>query len=264
VAANVLTTGIHPVQQVAAYELVVDQVKRAIFLGRFLPGDKLPPERELARQLAVSRTTVREAIRMLEGERLVTTRRGAAGGATIEPFQNLENQTLDRIRRDVTAFEDLLDFRVAIEVAAARLAAQRRRKQDLQRMTGELDAMRALVSKPPDEQQTEDVASFIALDSAFHMSIARASRNDYLLRAVEDSRAQLFYPVGRIFDRLADNAHRSHDELFEAIAAQDPEAAEQAARDHIETTRAGLRQMVEGIPRRTRSQPSRRAKPGAT
>ena len=182
-AANVLTTGIHPVQQVAAYELVVDQVKRAIFLGRFLPGDKLPPERELARQLAVSRTTVREAIRMLEGERLVTTRRGAAGGATIEPFQNLENQTLDRIRRDVTAFEDLLDFRVAIEVAAARLAAQRRRKQDLQRMTGELDAMRALVSKPPDEQQTEDVASFLALDSAFHMSIARASRNDYLLRA---------------------------------------------------------------------------------
>ena len=85
-----------------------------------------------------------------------------------------------------------------------------------------------------------------------------------LFREPRIARAQLFYPVGRIFDRLADNAHRSHDELFEAIAAQDPEAAEQAARDHIETTRAGLRQMVEGLPRRTRSQPSRRAKPGAT
>ena len=58
---------INSVRPVAAYELVVEQVKRAIFLGRFVPGDKLPPERELAAQMLVSRTTIREAMRVLEG-----------------------------------------------------------------------------------------------------------------------------------------------------------------------------------------------------
>src|SRR6056297_555626 len=72
-----------PIHHTATYERVVEQIRRVIYLGRYLPGDKLPPERELAQQLGVSRTTVREAIRMLEGENLIRVKRGATGGIIV-------------------------------------------------------------------------------------------------------------------------------------------------------------------------------------
>lgn len=240
------------VQQVAAYELVVDQIKRAIYLGRFSPGGKLPPERDLARQLGVSRTTIREAIRVLEGEHLVTTRRGATGGVRVEPFHQLEAQTVERIRGDVAEFEQLLDFRIAIEGAAARLAALRRRKSDLSRLAREVRVMTELTSKQSLQQTPADAASFLAMDSAFHLSIARAAGNSYLHRAIEDARAQLFYPIGRIFERVADHAHDSHDEILKAVDAQDPDAAERAAREHVETTRAELHRVAAQLDRRAR------------
>jgi DNA-binding GntR family transcriptional regulator len=87
------------------------------------------------------------------------------------------------------------------------------------------------------------VANFFALDSAFHLAIGRASRNPYLLQAIEDARTNLFYPIGMIFEHLEDNADRSHQELFKAIDDRDPVAAEQAARDHIEATRTDLRRI---------------------
>src|SRR5580698_3793898 len=71
---------IEPVEQPAIHEVVVEHLRRAIHIGRFVPGDKFPPERELAKQLMVSRTTVREAIRVLESEGYVEIRRGSAGG----------------------------------------------------------------------------------------------------------------------------------------------------------------------------------------
>src|SRR5712691_7348558 len=66
------------------YELVVERIRRAIHIGTYVPGDRLPPERALAEQLGVSRTTVREAIRVLEGQGYVETRRGSTGGLTVK------------------------------------------------------------------------------------------------------------------------------------------------------------------------------------
>ena len=74
---------IDPVRPASACDLVVEQLRRAIHLGRFVAGDKLPPERELAKQLGVSRTTVRDAVKILEGEGLVQSKRGAAGGHSL-------------------------------------------------------------------------------------------------------------------------------------------------------------------------------------
>ena len=74
---------IESVHAAAAYEVAADNIRRAIALGRFLPGDKLPPERELSEQMQVSRTTIREAVRVLEGEGLITVKRGALGGLVV-------------------------------------------------------------------------------------------------------------------------------------------------------------------------------------
>src|SRR5215469_11104221 len=74
---------IERVEHVPVYGLVVDQLRRAIHNGSFVPGDKFPPERELSKQLGVSRASVREAIRVLEGEGYVETKRGASGGIMV-------------------------------------------------------------------------------------------------------------------------------------------------------------------------------------
>ena len=89
-----LVTGIEPIDFAAAYEVVTERIRRAIHIGSYLPGDKLPPERMLAQQLGVSRTTVREAIRVLEGEGYVVSRRGASGGILV--LDQAENE--ERIR----------------------------------------------------------------------------------------------------------------------------------------------------------------------
>jgi len=84
-------TGIEPIDFAAAYEVVTERIRRAIHIGSYLPGDKLPPERTLAQQLGVSRTTVREAIRVLEGEGYVMSRRGASGSIIVlDQAQNEE------------------------------------------------------------------------------------------------------------------------------------------------------------------------------
>lgn len=73
-----------PVRQIPAHELVVDQMRRALELGQFRPGDRLPTERELSEMLDVSRTTVRTAVAVLEREGLIAVRRGRGGGFTVQ------------------------------------------------------------------------------------------------------------------------------------------------------------------------------------
>src|SRR5262249_30091725 len=82
-ASSPAQAAIERVAHVPVYGLVVDKLRRAIHNGSFVPGDKFPPERELSKQLGVSRASVREAIRVLEGEGYVETRRGASGGIIV-------------------------------------------------------------------------------------------------------------------------------------------------------------------------------------
>src|SRR5213592_4815792 len=88
------------VRRPASYELVLEQIRRAIQLGRFEGGTRLPSERELAQQFGVSRTTVREAIRVLQGEGLVDVKRGRNGGAVvISPRESREQIALHLSKR---------------------------------------------------------------------------------------------------------------------------------------------------------------------
>jgi GntR family transcriptional repressor for pyruvate dehydrogenase complex len=225
----------------ASYELVVDQIRRAIQVGRFLPGQKLPPERELARQLAVSRTTVREAMRVLQGERLVETRRGRAGGAIVLGSSSSPAERRRELRSRLAELQAVFEYRLVVEPAAARLAAQRRTKQDLDRLRRDVQTMDAVhASALADESDPSPVSRFFTLDIDFHHRIAEATRNQLLIAAVEDARAALFLPVGGIFPTLDPRANQFHVEIFEGIEAQDPERAERAMIDHITLTQESL------------------------
>jgi DNA-binding FadR family transcriptional regulator len=227
----------------ASYELVVDQIRRAIQLGRFLAGEKLPSERELADQLGVSRTTVREAMRVLQGEGMIETRRGRSGGATVTAPETTPGERRRVVRRRLAELENVFDYRLAIEPAAARLAAQRRTRGDISALRETLVSLRALASTP-DEEGLSPVSRFFATDAEFHHRIAQAARNPLLVQAVGDARAAMFLPVGGVFTALHPDANRGHEEIYAAIESGAADVAQRTMTEHIELTRDALRDMA--------------------
>lgn len=218
----------------ATYELVSEQIRRAIHIGTYLPGDKLPAERQLAEQMGVSRTTVREALRVLEGEGYVESHRGATGGIVVLDQSASEDRIRPVVVERLAEFEELFDFRIAIEGAAARLAAVRRTEADLKHLQKAVDAM----------AEGWQTARFRAADSAFHLGIADAARNGFMRRAIEDARARMWIPIDRHVDTVFRTANRHHDEILQAIRRRDPDAAEAAAVAHLKTARRDLRRVA--------------------
>ncbi len=231
---------IEPVRPAAAHELVVDQLRRAIHLGRFVPGDKLPPERQLAQQLGVSRTTVREAVRVLEGESLVESRRGATGGLVVLEWRLSETELRTLLASERDAVRSVFEFRIANEGAAVRLAAERCDGDDLAVLGALIERMAGLAATPEARRDLANIPLFFATDSAFHLGIAQAARNPHLLRAIEDARAAMFLPIGAVFRRLEDNANAFHETIFAALEGHDADAAEAAMRAHLAETQRSL------------------------
>jgi DNA-binding FadR family transcriptional regulator len=228
---------ISPIRAIATYELVAEQLRNSIILSRFLPGQKLPPERHLAAQLGVSRTTVREAVRAVEAEGLVETRRGATGGIFVRSWFKHGDELHRLITAHYEQLASIFEFRLPTECAATRLAAHRRSPQELDELLAIFDRMQSLTATQESRSHVPNIAPFVADDNAFHLLIARASKNVYLQSAVEMARAQMFLPIGAVFERLEDNANDYHEEIVAAIRAKDGDAAEDAMRRHILSTR---------------------------
>ncbi|AIY47029.1 FadR/GntR family transcriptional regulator [Mycolicibacterium fortuitum] len=230
-------TALVPVRQIAAHELVVDQMRRALELGQFRPGDRLPTERELSDMLDVSRTTVRAAVAVLEKEGLITVRRGRGGGFTVQAPQYDPAVMRRELRRNKRAIRDAFDYRVIVETGATRLAAERRRATDVTELRKLLKGMESALQVGMDEPSARRTTEFQTLDSAFHLRIAQAAQNDRLLEAVADARRRMWLPVGAIFGRLEPNANDYHESILEAIENRDPESAATQMAAHIDDTR---------------------------
>lgn len=226
-----------PVRQIPAHELVVDQMRRALELGQFRPGDRLPTERELSEMLDVSRTTVRTAVAVLEREGLIAVRRGRGGGFTVQVPPVDPTEMRRELRRNKRAIRDAFDYRIIVETGATRLAAERRRSADLaglhKLLTGMDDALETALT----DQSPQHTTDFQTLDTAFHMGIAQAAQNDRLLDAVADARRRMWLPVGAIFGRLEPNANDYHESILEAIENREPELAAVRMEEHINDTR---------------------------
>ena len=234
----------------ASHELVVDQIRRAIGTGRYLPGERLPAERELARQLGVSRTTVREALKILQDEGLIEIRRGRSGGPTVVSHKMLAADARKLVRARLVEIEEVFDFRVAVEGACAKLAAERRTDAEVEQLRERMYRLDAFVDVAGyTESETAPPSRFFALDVDYHRAIAKAARSAMLLAAVDDGRAAMFLPVGAVFTKLHPTANQHHGEIFEAIAAREPVAAEAAMVAHIEGTRQALRDFAQSAVR---------------
>lgn len=113
------------VEVVAAYEVVAQRLRRAIHLGELPPGSKLPPERILSERLGVSRITLREAIRVLEGEGYVEVGRGSRGGTTVRSGEMRPAEVRAWMRKRRSELDALFHFRRINEAGAAERAATR-------------------------------------------------------------------------------------------------------------------------------------------
>jgi GntR family transcriptional regulator, transcriptional repressor for pyruvate dehydrogenase complex len=212
-----------PVTIPAAYEHVVQRIRRMITLGEVLPGEYLPPERALAESFQVSRVTVREALRILQGEGLIEPRRGPGGARVLGPAHTLAESRL-RLRAAYDRMRENHEFRLAVEPMTAFLAAGRRDAEDIDRMEDANERIRL----------SRTVGEFRQADSAFHLSVAAAARNARLAQAVEDARSALFeVHDAQEHSVLQESSADGHDAVIDAIVAREAEQARRAMDEHI-------------------------------
>lgn len=215
-----------PLETPPAYAAVVDRLRRAIALGVLLPGERLPSERTLAESLGVSRVTVREALRIMQGERLLVTKRGSGGtvvsaAATSAAAIRVDGDYQVKVRE---AFE----YRLAVEGMAARLAAERGTADDIDALLACQDALRV----------SEGADDFRRADSTFHLMIAKMSGNTMLRKSVEEARAAAFAWLDlKKFKVLHDSSIRGHAAVIDAIKRRAPDAAAEAMGAHIDDAR---------------------------
>jgi GntR family transcriptional repressor for pyruvate dehydrogenase complex len=216
-------------------ELAVRQLHEQLQAGRWEAGSRLPAEPELAQQLGVGRSTLREAVRALVHAGMLETRQGSgtyvrslAPGSGWEPL----------LRR--AAVLEVYEVREALEVQAARLAADRRTDADV-------DALRTRLAARDSARGHARDSHFVEADLAFHRTVIAAAHNRLLMDLFESFASVLREAlVAVVSDRdLADvDVALTHARLVAAIEAGDAGAAEQATREHIRPTAAVLRARV--------------------
>jgi GntR family transcriptional regulator, transcriptional repressor for pyruvate dehydrogenase complex len=218
-------------------QVVTDRLRALIHRGELRPGDQLPPERVLADELGIARVSLRGALAQLQQEGYLVARRGALGGTFVTELVEPRRRWLHRMRDNLADFEDIIDYRIAVEGNAAWLAAARRDLADLRTMDAAARQMSTATG----------VISFRAADNAFHQAIAAASRSPRTQAAVDAARGELFMPT----DVLAcppdiGESLTGHCRIAAAIRQHDREEAMRAMREHIETTRGWLREVLMG------------------
>jgi GntR family transcriptional repressor for pyruvate dehydrogenase complex len=201
-------------------------LERLILDGALKPGERLPPERDLARHLGVSRVTIREALRELENRGLIDRRPGR-GTIILAPGQRSEvaAQMLDGVGALHSELQDIMELRIIIEPPIARITANRATARDIAQLQELVEAMEVDVAK---ERYAE-------LDRAFHQAIAQYAHNpllefisEQIAKQIAPSRASRYQTKAR---RQASSV--THRRIFEAIASGDGELAELEARKHV-------------------------------
>ncbi len=226
IPATTVKAEFEPVRKTKVYEEVVDQIQRLILDGRLKPGDKLPAERELAEAFGVSRTSVRDAIRVLELTGLVEPRQGEGTVVRDLTADSLVTPLASLLVRNRALLAELLDVRTMIEPPLAARAATHASLEEVAHLEQILGHQ---------EEQARRGEFAIDDDADFHYTIATAAKNrvalkvvDVLMDLLRESRERSLQVAGRLLKSLA-----GHRRILDAIQRRDAEGAEAAMRQHI-------------------------------
>jgi GntR family transcriptional repressor for pyruvate dehydrogenase complex len=222
-------------ERVPTYQLLADHLRAQIMSGALRPGDRLPTEPELCARSGVSRSTVREALRLLASQHLIITTRGVTGGSFVAvPDPSLLGDLLSTglnllLMSGAVNTEQWFEVRETFEVPAAGLAARRR-----------TDAQLAALNDTLYDSDASDLDTVMAKHLAFHLRLAEATGNPLYelitqpLYEVHNERSLSAQAPPSVW-RRADADHRL---IVRAVAAGDAAGARAAARAHIEHMRS--------------------------
>jgi DNA-binding FadR family transcriptional regulator len=214
-----------------AFEQVYEQLRGMILSGRLAAGQRLPPEAQLATQFGVSRSTIREALRLLVSDGLARTAKGSGGGTfvtipTLDHVSDFVGRNLELLSlTDDLTLSDFLEMRELIEVFAVRHAAERRSDDDLARLRGTL---------PRDGEEVSAEAQY-PRNRNFHTLLVEACGNSLLRIAAQPIFSVLHTHLGRstLPDDFTGTVCADHAQIIEPIAAGDPDEAEVRMRKHL-------------------------------
>ena len=211
------------VQPPTTFEETVERLGTAIRLGILGPGTRLPSERELAEQLGISRSTLRQAITTLVQSGHLTSVRGRGGGTFVVQEPPLaEGSPAGPVRDD---WHDVLDVRKAIEVGCATLASERAGEEDLALMRDCVDRMAAATEF--DDYRRADVR--------FHIAIAQATGLPRLVALMTEVHSEVSEVIAHIAHppEVLDHSNTEHAQMIEAFGRHDSEAAVDLLKRHL-------------------------------
>ncbi len=224
-----------PIKNEKIYKMVVEQIKLLLTEGDLMPGDQLPPERELAAMLKVSRASVRQAISALEMMGVIKSKQGEGTFISDAAPQEVLLESFSRIlvREQIDPL-DILETRRMVECFAARLCAERITPDYLKEMFD-------LLEKNQLKHQSEK--SLSEMNKAFHMAIAIGTGNEGIIRVME---VVMQLISENMWPNLKNNSHlqyperlerhlQQHVEIYQAIEQKNGLLAETKMKEHLDT-----------------------------
>jgi len=219
---------LRPVETRRLYQQIADQIRDLIQRGEFKPGSKLPPERDLAQQLGVSRPSLREALIALDIELSVEIRSGSGVYVCTPP---------ERPAKTTAAMgespSELMQARAAVEGDVVVLACAHVAPEALSRLRETLEGMRS---------QIVQGLSPLGHDRQFHLTLAEMSGNSVMQRLVADLFDEPHSPISAHLSTRVENtrtwntALKEHEAVYRALEARDPLAAQAAMRGHLKAS----------------------------
>ena len=225
------TVDIAPVNVPKAADVLAGILREKILNGSLDEGMPLPNERDLSNQAGLSRASVREALRILEGEGLISTRTGRNGGsAVLRPSSAAIERSVDIfIRGQRIRLEAVLETRAAIEPPSARFAA-------LHRTDADVDAMELCHVTLQKASQAEDIPAYMRANLDWHVQVVRASHNELLIAFIAAVSQSIYADTdleGFNSNEVRNAVIRAHRRVMDAIHARDGDAAARRMERHV-------------------------------
>ena len=220
-----------------ASEDVVNQIHHAMDTGRLSPGDRLPPERELAERFGVSRVTVRDALRVLETNGLVTIKVGAHGGAFVTAPQptHVSEGLANLLMMSKVSVDEITEARMIFELGVIDIVCERATEDDIAALTDICERS---------ETSLASGAFDVSLSAEFHTRLASSSHNlavELVTEAFQEPMLRSLVRAKAIDPHMGDPGVHEHRAIVRAIADGDAAGAREIMSAHLHRTQARLR-----------------------
>lgn len=223
-----MSVPIDPIARRKTYELVAEQLVSLIGARSLQPGDQVPTERELTASFRVGRSSVREALRMLESQGVIRSLNGGAFVVADAAYPLNSSLRLLLTLDESTRLHDVIELRSILECEAVALAAERHGPEHLERMDEAIEEMAKGLEEPEGD-------AFIDADLRFHLAVAEATGNRVLLHSMHAVRDVIRRMLMTVFNLpgSAARAVEEHRSIRAAIADADPARAREEMRAHL-------------------------------